>query len=146
MATKNTKWLKNVPNGRTKYIHFVYSTAFQNIPKYIFWVWTYTIWQPWYRAVLISQGSKCHWLQRSIARSIADVSWQNNRFLRLETTNDALLHIQHFKRFTTRWYLTLSWNASHKCLKIMLNYPSYYVRNFIFIWIQNYPTAIIHNT
>jgi hypothetical protein len=54
---KCTKWTQNVPNGHknvckifrmaVKYINNIQSKALPNFPKFGFFVWKQTIWQPW---------------------------------------------------------------------------------------------------
>jgi hypothetical protein len=48
MAIKYTKLTQYIPNGlkNTNIFHFI---ALKNIPKLVFWVSKYTIWQPWLR-------------------------------------------------------------------------------------------------
>jgi hypothetical protein len=66
-----TKWPWNIPNGcktlqmTIKYTNIFPFKAIQNLPKLIFMVWKYTIWQPWSQECWCTRAAQCLFISRN---------------------------------------------------------------------------------
>jgi hypothetical protein len=112
---KFTKWPWNIPDGRKmfpmaiKYNKKFHSNALQNIPKLVFLVWNYTIWQPWCEPQILSGKT---WPTITYIYSAGKINvrrWTKKRFLWLNTSTTCLL---------LQW---LFWNASNFNIVLQTN-------------------------
>jgi hypothetical protein len=85
MTTTFTKWPQNIPNGNKidqmpiTYTNIFHCKILQNQAKLLFWVWKYSIWQPWFseqllkRNVTVSPKERRHALKQFFERCLGKI-------------------------------------------------------------------------
>jgi hypothetical protein len=127
-----TKYASNIPNGRkiyqmsTKYTNIFHSTDLQNLPKFVFWVGKFTIWQPRLEPYL-KPGQETITLSEGVSPSDfrSNFCWKMvNKFPKLTYTN---IHSQSGKIHRAYWsslteHVTLRPFCDHNFSAIFANF------------------------